>query len=202
MHLFNRMKKALQISLAKTLFTIEEDAYARLENYLAAVRKHFASTPESAEIITDIEASIAEQLLERKEKIVTIEAIESILAKMGKVEDFDDRIASNVPASDGGPAIGGKKLYRNTDNAIIAGVCSGIAAYFGWDALWVRLGFFLLTFLNGFGILLYIVLWIIMPEAKSAAQKLEMTGGTPNAKVNTRHGANVRPNDSAQKQQE
>lgn len=188
MHLFNRMKKALQISLAKTLFTIEEDAYARLENYLAAVRKHFAS--------------IAEQLLERKEKIVTIEAIESILAKMGKVEDFDDRIASNVPASDGGPAIGGKKLYRNTDNAIIAGVCSGIAAYFGWDALWVRLGFFLLTFLNGFGILLYIVLWIIMPEAKSAAQKLEMTGGTPNAKVNTRHGANVRPNDSAQKQQE
>ncbi len=169
------MKKALQISLAKTLFTIEEDAYARLEEYLSAVRKHFSATAGSAEIIDDIEGSIAEQLIERKERIVSIEIIEAILAKMGKVEDFDDGISSeSSPKRES--TTGGKKLYRNPSDAIIAGVCSGIAAYFGWETLWVRLGFFALTFLNGFGFLLYIVLWVIMPEAKSAAQKLEMTG--------------------------
>lgn len=169
------MKKALQISLAKTLFTIEEDAYTRLEKYLAAVRKHFATTEGSAEIINDIEASIAEQLLEQKAAIVTIERIEGILAKMGTVEDFDDGIGSEKSATSG-PKVASRKLYRNTDDVIIAGVCSGIAAYFGWETFWVRLGFFGLVFLNGFGLLLYIVLWVIMPEAKSAAQKLEMTG--------------------------
>jgi phage shock protein PspC (stress-responsive transcriptional regulator) len=169
------MKKALQISIARTLFTIEEDAYARLESYLTSVKKHFESTPGSTEIIADIESRIAEQLLEGKEKIVTIEQIETILASMGRVEDFDDDTqSSDTPKS--APSLAGKKLYRDTDHAMIAGVCAGIAAYMGWEALWVRLAFVLFTLFNGVGIVLYIILWVIVPAAKTASQKLEMTG--------------------------
>ncbi len=171
------MKKALQISLAKTLFTIEEDAYARLENYLASVRDHFEKTTGYTEIINDIESRIAEQLIEGRHKIVTIEAIERILATMGRVEDFDDgaeRSGERTQSTTNAQV--GKKLYRDPDNALIAGVCSGIAAYMGWDTIWVRLAFIVLSFFNGLGIMLYIFLWIIMPEAKSAAQKLEMAG--------------------------
>jgi phage shock protein PspC (stress-responsive transcriptional regulator) len=171
------MKKALQISIAGTLFTIEDDAFARLEGYLASVKAHFKHTEGADEIIADIESRIAEQLHESKEHVVTLKTVEQVLEQMGKVEDFDDTESSHTEKEDAGILqIGGKKLYRNPDDRYIAGVCSGLAAYFGIDAVWVRLAFVVLTFFNGFGILLYIILWIIMPEAKTGGQKLEMTG--------------------------
>lgn len=172
------MKKASQISLAQTLFTIEEDAYTRLESYLTSVRKHFEHTQGYAEIIDDIESRIAEQLIESNRTIVAIDAIERILETMGRVEDFDDgREHSDKPASTPASATTrDKKLYRNTDDAMIAGVAAGLAAYIGVEKTWVRLGFLILSLFNGLGIVLYIILWIIMPEARTAAQKLEMAG--------------------------
>ncbi len=173
------MKKALQISLAHTLFTVEEDAYAKLESYLASVREHFKDTAGYTEIIADIEASIAEQLLAEKHKIVSIEQVEKILGAMGRVEDFDDGAEhTETPKAehDTQGGIARKKLYRNTDNAMIAGVCSGIAAYMGWEVTWVRIAMLVLTLFNGIGIVLYIILWIATPEAKTASQKLEMMG--------------------------
>ena len=172
------MKKALQISIAQTLFTIEDDAYATLEGYLASVKDHFKHTEGHAEIIADIESRIAEQLHESKEKIVTNQTLKKILASIGSVEDFDDgeHAHEERAAEEKGPLIGNKRLYRNPDDKFIAGVCSGLAAYFRIEPVWIRLGFVVLSAFNGLGALVYLVLWIIVPEAKTRSQKLEMTG--------------------------
>jgi phage shock protein PspC (stress-responsive transcriptional regulator) len=171
------MKKALQLSIAKTLFTVEEDAYALLEAYLAGVKKHFDNTDDKEEIISDIESRIAEQLLEAKEKIITAATVAKVIDSIGRVEDFDD--AQNNAATQenkNGENNKQKKLYRNTDDVVIAGVCSGLAAYFNIDVVWVRIAFVALVFLTGLGILFYIILWLAMPEAKTKSQKLEMSG--------------------------
>lgn len=173
------MKKALQISIAQTLFTIEDDAYARLEGYLASVKTHFKHTGGADEIIADIESRIAEQLHESKDIVVTQDTVEKVLAQMGKVEDFDDmeNAHSHTHArEEKGPLIGEKRLYRNPDDKFIAGVCSGLAAYFGIEPLWIRLGFVIASFFSGLGVIIYIVLWIVLPEAKTGGQKLEMSG--------------------------
>lgn len=182
------MKKALTISIAQTLFTIEEDAYTKLDHYLSSIRSHFAHTEGHDDIISDIEARISEKFAESKKHIITLAEVEAVMASMGKVEDFagaDDsagqsRSGSGAHAGDtagNASAENKKKLYRNPDDKILAGVASGLGAYFGVDALWMRLAFVILTiFTNGFGILLYIVLVFVMPEAKTAAQKLEMEG--------------------------
>lgn len=171
------MKKAFQISIAGTLFSIEEDAFARLDGYISSIKKHFASSEGSDEIVRDIESRIAEQLIESKKAVITLAEVESVIAAMGKVEDFEDGIEGEK-ASDKEPR---KKLYRNPDDRVIAGVCSGLALYFGTDPLWIRIAFVVLTFvLNGFPLLAYIVLWIAMPEALTASQKLEMSGNPVN----------------------
>lgn len=173
------MKKTLQISIAEVLFTIEEDAYSSLAEYLASVKEHFAHTEGSSEIISDIENRIAELLLDTKQKIITLSTIEKILSSIGKVEDFDDaeNITKEEKASqkNGKEETAQKKLYRNPDDVIIAGVCSGLASYFGIDTVLVRIIFVALIF-SGFGVMLYIALWLIIPIAKTGAQKLEMSG--------------------------
>ncbi len=168
------MKKALQISLAQTLFAIEEDAYTKLDTYLKNVRAHFETTEGKDEIIADIEGRIAEQFLETKRAVVTIIDVDAVIASMGHTEDFggEPRPAHDAPAMPPRP----RKLYRNPDDKVIAGVCSGIAAYLGVDVVWVRLAFVLFTLGTGFGIILYIVLWLLVPEAATPSQKLEMTG--------------------------
>lgn len=165
------MKKALQISIARTLFTIEDDAYATLEGYLSSVKRHFESSSERDEIVSDIESRIAEQLLESKEQVITLPTVERIIAQMGSVDDFDDGEEKNEARTEAR-----KKLYRSVDDRLIAGVCAGLASYFGFEAIWVRLAFIVLTVLNGIGILVYGVLWLLIPEAKTASQKLEMKG--------------------------
>lgn len=166
------MKKALTISIRSTLFTIEEDAYNRLDSYLKDITAHFSKTEGSEDVISDIETRIAEKLLETKEQVISLLSVEKIISVMGTVDQFEE-----TKTEDSSPAqTHGKKLYRNPSDAMIGGVASGIAAYIGQEAIFVRLGFVLLTFLSGFGILMYIVLWILMPEAKTQAQKLEMAG--------------------------
>lgn len=168
------MKKTFNISIAQTLFVIEEDAYQKLEAYLNSVKAHFSNTVGSEEIISDIENRLAEQLLESKEKIVTLANVERILGVMGKVEDFEDSTSEEIKEKTTENKT--KKLYRNPDDVIIAGVCSGLAAYFNIEVLLIRLAFVLFTIITGFGILLYVVLWLLVPEAKTKAQKLEMAG--------------------------
>jgi phage shock protein PspC (stress-responsive transcriptional regulator) len=171
------MKKTIPTTLSGTLFYIEEDAYTRLSSYLETIKSHFASFKDSSEIISDIENRIAEQFLENgnKDKIVTLKNIEDLIMSMGNVEDFNDTDEKErIKTTDAD--VKKKKLFRNPDDVVIAGVASGLAAYFGIDPIIVRLLFVLVVLMGGSGVLIYIILWLIMPMAHSSTEKLQMRG--------------------------
>lgn len=166
------MEKTVQITIGSTAFSLTEAAYAKLSAYLDGIKAHFAQEPEGAEILRDIEARIAEKLYGRREGVVTEADIAAVVAEIGDASAFDD-------AGDGAreaPRAAAHKLYRDMDNAWLGGVAAGLGAYFDIDPLWIRLGFLATVFFGGTGVLLYIALWILVPEAKSAGQKLEMRG--------------------------
>lgn len=184
------MKKTINVNLAGRIFYVEEDAYPVLDNYLRSVKNHFAKFADSEEILQDIEARIAEQLMpENKEAqpIVNLESVQNIIAGMGKPEDFSETeqgLPEKEPAPDTKAGTSGKRrLYRDGDKPILGGVASGIAAYFDIDPLWVRLAFIAIAFLGGSAVAIYIVLWIIVPEAETASQKVEMKGDRPTLKA-------------------
>jgi len=180
------MKKTLNINLNGRVFNIDEDAYELLENYLQNLKSYFRNEQDSAEIIRDFEARIEELFQERIRlgyNVISIEQVEIVIERMGKPEDFGDEdfksensnsSSNKAPINQGKPK---KRFYRNTDEKILGGVCSGIAAYFGWDPLPVRIIFFILILLPiPFMLLTYLALWIFMPAAITASQKLEMRG--------------------------
>jgi phage shock protein PspC (stress-responsive transcriptional regulator) len=164
------MEKTIQITIGSTQFHLTEAAYEALQAYLDSLKVHFATQADSAEILQDIEARIAEKLLEEKAAVYSVSDITRVIGEIGNAEQFDD--APEEASAVAGP----KKLYRDVDNAMIAGVAAGIAHYFGIDALWVRLIFIASVFFGGTGIILYILLALLIPAAKTASQKLEMQG--------------------------
>jgi phage shock protein PspC (stress-responsive transcriptional regulator) len=178
------MKKALTITIAGTLFTIEEDAYQKLDGYLQSINKYFGTSPDSKEIINDIEARIAEQFLDRpnKDAVVTIEDVEKLISVMGRVEDIADESdtksgppQSNSKEYNDGP----RKLYRDTDNAYIAGVAAGIAEYLDVDPIIMRIAFVLLAIFTAVFpvVIVYAILTLVIPAARTPAEKLKMRGG-------------------------
>lgn len=180
------MKKALAITLNGIVFNIEEDAYERLNDYLNSIKKHFGKSTEqdADEIVEDIEASIAEKFSTKPsmfKKVITLKEVNELIKVMGTVSDMDadGTVDSEEVESENqktGPNKEVRKLYRNPDDVAIAGVCSGLAAYFGLDVVWVRLAFIISVFIGGSGIFIYLALWIAMPIAETSAQKLEMQG--------------------------
>lgn len=180
------MNKTVNINLANLLFHIDENAYLKLQRYLEAIKRSFAGTTGSDEIIADIEARIAELFFEKMEnerQVITQKEVDEVITIMGQPEDYqvDEDIFSDAPSgstSTGSSAAPGKvkKLYRDIDRKYIGGVCSGLEHYLGFDALWIRLIFILLGIFTGFGFIAYILLWILVPEAATTAQKLDMTG--------------------------
>ncbi len=181
------MKKALQITIAGTLFTIEEDAYQKLDGYLKSIHDYFGKYPDSKEIINDIEARIAEQLLANdpeKNKVVSIQDVERLITIMGRVEDFEGTatVSSSDSTESSAKNYSGRKLYRNTDDVWVMGVASGIAAYFNVDPLIIRIAFIILIFISSIvpGIVLYFILALVIPPAKTPAEKVNMRGGPVN----------------------
>ncbi|MEK7673042.1 MAG: PspC domain-containing protein [Patescibacteria group bacterium] len=177
------MKKTINISLAGQSFTIEEDAYNNLDIYLKEVRENFADYPEVDEIVSDIEARIAERFNSKiKNRVVDFSDVEELIAIMGQPEDFEEgakakKSGKKAKAENGDTAsVSNKKLFRNPDDVILAGVCSGIASYIGVDTLWVRLAFFVSIFFGGLGIILYVFFWIFVPMAKTETEKMQMRG--------------------------
>ncbi len=185
------MKKTIAIHINKTVFQIDEDAYQKLEKYLDNIKQHYGPGEEGAEILADMESSIAEkfnELLTDKNQSLSTEDVDKIIKIMGTVEEIDDQEQGekNAPAkkseTDASSSSAPKRLYRNPDDVIIAGVCSGLAAYFGVDPVYVRILFLVAIFFNGLGLLVYFILWLAMPLAKTGAQKLEMQGEPVNLK--------------------
>ena len=178
------MNKTVNINLANSLFHIDDTAYDKLRRYLESVKKSFAGTAGSDEIIADIEARVAELFLEKMEnerQVITQKEVDAVINIMGQPEDYmvDEDIFEDQPKtskSTSRTSSSVKKLYRDTDQKYIGGVCSGLEHYLGFDALWIRLIFILLGVFTGFGFIAYILLWILVPEASTTSQKLDMTG--------------------------
>lgn len=174
------MKKSINITLNGLIFSLEEDAYEKLNAYLESIKNFYKGPEEEKEILADIEASIAEKFNERLKgikQVVTISDVEEIIKVMGTVEEIANE-PSDAENKEGGKneMSSKKRLYRNTDDVVIAGVCSGLAAYFGIDPVFIRILFVILILADGIGILAYLIFWIAMPKAVTSAQKLEMRG--------------------------
>ncbi len=174
------MKKTLTVNISGIVFHIDEDAYNVLNDYLQSIKQHFAKTEGKEEIVSDIETRIAEMLKEtitNGKQVITIEDIDKVIEVIGRPEEFGEPGEENGSYDKTYGARATKRLYRDTDNAILAGVCSGLGAYFQTDPLWFRLAFVILS-IPGVGtpILVYLVLWVLVPEARTAAEKLQMKG--------------------------
>ncbi|MDR1645217.1 MAG: PspC domain-containing protein [Tannerellaceae bacterium] len=177
------MKKTLTVNLGGSVYHIDEDAYRLLEKYLSNLRIHFSKEEGVDEVMNDFELRISELLNERGRlgyEVITIEHVETIIKRMGKVEDIFGEEATAPESTDIPPQQPrervGKRFFRNPDDQILGGVCGGFAAYTGWDPTLVRLLLFLLTFFYGITIPLYLILWLVTPQAQTATEKLQMRG--------------------------
>ncbi len=176
------MNKTVNINLAGTFFHIDEDAYAKLQRYLEAIKRSFTDSQGRSEIISDIEARISELFNERvdnEKQVVGMKIVDEVIAIMGQPEDYlvDDEIFEDGPNTWDRPRKSSKKLFRDTENSYIGGVASGLGHYLGIDAVWVRLLWILLALgSGGTFIFIYILFWILVPEAVTTSEKLTMTG--------------------------
>ena len=189
------MKEVKKCSISGVAFTMDTDAYEALDAYLDSLKKSYGETPDGAEIVADIEARIAELILSTQDnsRVVEKPLILNIIEQMGSAEDISDQNADRDLQYET-PRIP-RRLYRDTENAKLGGVCAGIGKYFDVDPVWVRLGLFLpllLTCFGGipflfwfgpvfgnlFGIfgICYVIMWFAVPAARTARQKLEMNG--------------------------
>jgi phage shock protein PspC (stress-responsive transcriptional regulator) len=173
------MDKTIKINLAGILFQIDEAAYHILRDYLQAIDKHFHSIPGGNETIEDIESRIAEIFRSQQNiaGIISAENVKAMISIMGNPEDFDHMEAQQETGGSGTTTTR-RRLYRNPDEAIIAGVCGGIGAYANMDPVWVRLAFILAALFFGAGIFIYLALWIALPGAYTESRKRELYGNS------------------------
>jgi len=175
------MNKTININLGGFFFHIDEVAYQKLKRYLASISSSLSDDPQGKnEIIADIEARISELLSEKitdTRQVVNEGDIDDIIKIMGQPEDYAEAEEgyneTNYSYKKNNNSR--KKLFRDGDDKFLGGVASGIAHYFNIDVIWIRLAFIILI-ISGFSPLVYIILWILLPEAKTTAEKLQMEG--------------------------
>ena len=193
------MKETLSVSIAGIAFRLDKEAYDLLAEYLGKLERGYRENPDGPEITGDIESRIAELILGEQESAAPVGAplVRSIIDQLGYP---DDLLPDDVPSVDAsgaaapqGPLV--RRLYRSSEGARLGGVCSGLAAYFNCDVLWIRLAFCLPVVLSFPGLvfhfhpmtavfgslvwvslLLYLILWFCIPKARSPRQRLEMRG--------------------------
>ncbi len=173
------MKQTKTVNLAGINFYLDEDAYFRLDQYLNQLKVYFKGETAAAEIISDIENRMAElfqQRIKNPQTVITLIQVEEIITILGKPGDFDKETTSEENKNS---YFTKKKLYRDMDNSILGGICSGLGAYFNIDPTWVRI-IFLIAILSGVSLLVYVIMWIIIPPARTTAEHLEMQGNPVN----------------------
>lgn len=173
------MKKTFSINLNGIVFNIDEDAYEKMQSYLTSIERHFSREEERKEIIADIEARLAEIFSGKtsaSKQVINMDDVDEVIRMMGQPGDFADEEAEEIPKEDPLYHKKYRRMYRDPDSRLIGGVCSGLSAYFGMDPVFLRLIFLIAFFGFGVGLLVYLILWIVLPEARTTAQKLEMRG--------------------------
>ena len=175
------MNKTTSINLGGYFFHIDEDAFKKLSNYFDAVRRSL-SPDGREEIIKDIESRISEIFTEKlgtTKQVIGLKEVDDVIAIMGQPEDYkieDEAPKNEYYSSYSNTGSTTKKLYRDKENSLLGGVMSGLGHYFGVDPLWLRIIMVILFFGFGTGLVLYLILWILVPEATTTSQKLEMRG--------------------------
>lgn len=167
------MKVTKNVNIAGSAYIIDEDAYKHLSSYLSDISSRFDNDGERAEVLSDIESRISEIFREsgmNGYRVVSLELVRRAISIIGSPDIFGTpkgapRTENYVPISER------RRILRDPEDKVIGGVCSGIAAYFSLDTVLVRLMIFLLTFLGGVSILVYVVSWIIIPIARSPEDK-------------------------------
>lgn len=199
------MKKNISINISGIIFHIEEDGYDQLKVYLESINRYFSTFEDSLEIIADIETRIAEIFLSKLKEgnqVIALEDVESLIATMGSIKDFqaaeeDLSFATShedakEDVKDEESHVFSKKLYRDNNRKLLAGVLSGVAFYFNIDPLWIRLLYVLLFFgvsilppIAGFLFIAYIVLWIVIPASDELKEekKIKKMYRDPDGKV-------------------
>lgn len=176
------MKKNLSVAINGSNFIIDEDAFDVLDKYISELKVYFSKEDSSDEIISDIEARIEELLTSRigsSNRSVTLADVNYIIDTMGRVKDIDNDLQDEHQEQTKTETFVKRKLYRDVDNNYLGGVCAGLAKYFNMDIMVVRLIFICFLFLWSTSLWIYIVLWIMVPAAKTNTQKLEMDGKEP-----------------------
>jgi phage shock protein PspC (stress-responsive transcriptional regulator) len=174
------MKKTLTVNISGVVFHIDEDAYDKLNRYLGRIRQSFASEEGCDEILSGIEGRIAEMFQEKikdHRQVVTLEDVKEVIGQLGEPEQIsgEETQEKEAPRAGAYTERGPRRLYRDPDDKYIGGVCGGLGAFFDIDPTWMRI-IFLIGIFAGFGIILYLILWIVIPKARTTAEKLEMRG--------------------------
>jgi len=187
------MKKVVKVSIGNMAFTIDEDGYELLKAYLGELNAHYRSKQNGDEIIEGIEERMAELFIEKsaKDSVISMQIVKEVINIVGRPEIIDEETGTSSYESnqESGTKFTQKRFYRNPDNKVLGGVCSGLATYFGLDTILVRIlfvvfliGFSALGFYFGGGsfmVLTYIILWLVIPEAKTVEQRCAMHGESP-----------------------
>ncbi|HLF51719.1 PspC domain-containing protein [Flavobacterium sp.] len=173
------MNKTVNINLGGMFFHIDEDAYQKMTRYFDAIKRSLSNSGGQDEIIKDIEMRIGELITEKHtsdKQVINIKEVDEIITVMGQPEDYRiDGDETDALTNYTAPRRT-KKLYRDTEKGMIGGVATGLGHYFGIDSIWIKIAFILFTWLGGTGIIAYLILWIVTPEAVTTSEKLEMTG--------------------------
>jgi phage shock protein PspC (stress-responsive transcriptional regulator) len=178
------MNKTISVNIGGFVFNIEEEAYQKLYQYLSAIKKNFKSSEDREEIMHDIEQRIAEifKLRNIQKEVIVDRDIDFVIETMGKPEDyvsegFEEPSTINLGKnmSQGSENLD-KRLFRDTENSVLGGVCSGLSQYLNIDVTVIRLLWIFVAIFLGFGILIYLILFFVVPEAKTTADKLQMKG--------------------------
>jgi len=174
------MNKTVNINIGGLFFHIDEDAYQKLSKYFDAIKRSLSNSSGKDEIMKDIEMRVAELLTDKQKTdkhVINNKDVDEVIVVMGQPEDYrlDDEESTETKSEPYYNFPPRKKLYRDKDRGLIGGVCTGLAHYFGVEAVWVKIIFLLLAF-TSFGIIAYIILWIATPKAITTSEKLEMTG--------------------------
>jgi len=168
------MNEVTQIHLGRQPFTVSVEAHSSLKSYLAAITKQV----EDKSVVEEVELRMAELLTEHGisgDKVVLQSDVDFLKEQLGNPKDFKE--SDEEPSREEEPAESSpKRLFRNTDSAMIAGVASGLSSYFGVDVVFIRIIFVIAVITGGWGILLYLALWLLVPEAKTSSERLQMQG--------------------------
>lgn len=174
------MKTVINLSIGGVGFTIDEDAYQKLDNYLEEFKSKTGFDSQSKEIMEEVEERIAELFAEAtsgKQNVVTLPMVDNVISKIG-MPDGSTPVGEDKRCTH---SKGPRKFYLDPDNRKIGGVCSGLAAYFDIDVVILRIIFVVALFCGSVGFWAYVIFWIIAPKAQTAVQKCEMRGIQPTA---------------------